>query len=47
MKKGEAINYDGAQVRDGYVWVHYKGFSGDDLFLPVRPVNKAAWGEFK
>lgn len=47
LEKNQTIEYDGAQVRDGYVWVHYKGFTGDDLFLPVRPVNQVAWGDFK
>ena len=41
------IKYDGWKVVDGYTWVHYIGFSGDNLFLPVRPVGKAAWGTFK
>lgn len=47
LEKGDSINYDGWTVRDNYVWIHYKGFTGDDLFIPVREVNKQAWGTFK
>lgn len=42
-----SIKYDGWASKDGYIWVHYKGYTGDDLFLPVRPIGKAAWGTFK
>lgn len=47
LKKGQSINYDSWASKDGYIWVHYVGNSGDHLFLPVRPVGKNAWGTFK
>lgn len=47
LQRNQAINYDGWAARDGYIWVHYKGYSGDDLFVPVRPINQNAWGTFK
>ena len=47
LKKGQSINYDSWASKDGYIWVHYVGNSGDHLFLPVRPVGKSAWGTFK
>ena len=47
LQQNQAINYDGWASRDGYIWVHYKGYSGDDLFVPVRPINQNAWGTFK
>lgn len=47
LKKGQSINYDSWASKDGYIWVHYVGNSGDQLFLPVRPVGKKAWGTFK
>ncbi|WNF91367.1 SH3 domain-containing protein [Vagococcus fluvialis] len=47
IQRNQAINYDGWAARDGYIWVHYKGYSGDDLFIPVRPINQNAWGTFK
>ena len=47
LKKGQSINYDSWASKDGYIWVHYTGNSGDELFLPVRPVGKNAWGTFK
>lgn len=47
LQRNQAINYDGWAARDGYIWVHYNGYSGDDLFIPVRPINQSAWGTFK
>lgn len=47
LKKGQSIDYDSWASKDGYIWVHYVGNSGDHLFLPVRPVGKSAWGTFK
>lgn len=47
LKKGQSIEYDSWASKDGYIWVHYVGYSGDHLFLPVRPVGKNAWGTFK
>lgn len=47
LKKGQSIKYDSWASKDGYIWVHYVGNSGDHLFLPVRPVGKSAWGTFK
>lgn len=47
LKKGQSIKYDSWASKDGYIWVHYVGNSGDQLFLPVRPVGKSAWGTFK
>ena len=47
LKKGQSIKYDSWASKDGYIWVHYVGNSGDHLYLPVRPVNKSAWGTFK
>lgn len=47
LKKGQSINYDSWASKDGYIWVHYTGNSGDQLFLPVRQVGKSAWGTFK
>lgn len=46
LGKNQSINYDGWASRDGYIWVHYTGDSGDQLFLPVRPVGQDAWGSF-
>lgn len=47
LKKGQSIKYDSWASKDGYIWVHYVGNSGDHLFLPVRQVGKNAWGTFK
>lgn len=47
LKYGQSIVYDGYIVSGGYVWVHYVGYNGKQLWLPVREVNKPAWGTFK
>lgn len=49
LPAGTAINYDSYVNFDGYVWVHYTGYSGDDLYLPTHPSGTAnnAWGMFK
>lgn len=46
LKKGDSVIYDGAAIKDGYVWIHYIGSGNVDLFVPVRQVGKAAWGTF-
>lgn len=47
LPKGRAIFYDSWASKDGYIWVHYIGNDGHDKFLPVREVNKPAWGTFE
>lgn len=49
LPAGTAINYDSYVNFDGYVWVHYTGYSGDDLYLPTHPSGTAnnVWGTFK
>lgn len=47
LQRYDSINYDGWAAKDGYIWVHYKGYTGDDLFVPVRQINQNAWGTFK
>lgn len=49
LPAGTAINYDSYVNFDGYVWVHYTGYSGDDLYLPTHPSGTAnnVWGAFK
>lgn len=42
-----SVIYNGTSVKDGYEWIHYIGYSGDKLFLPVKPVGKALWGTIK
>ena len=48
LQPGDSIRYDGFKNVDGYVWVHYKGYSGDDLFLPTHPSGTPnnLWGSF-
>lgn len=46
LQRYQSINYDGWAAKDGYIWVHYTGYSGDDLFVPVRRINQNAWGTF-
>ncbi|MCL5457630.1 N-acetylmuramoyl-L-alanine amidase [Loigolactobacillus coryniformis] len=43
------IKYDSYINYDGYVWVHYVGYNGRDLYLPVHPSGTAnnIWGTFK
>lgn len=43
------IKYDSYINYDGYVWVHYVGYNGRDLYLPVHPSGTAnnIWGIFK
>lgn len=48
LQPGDKIFYDGYKNQDGLVWVHYTGYSGDDLFLPTHPSGTAnnLWGTF-
>ena len=49
LPAGTAINYDSYINYDGYVWVHYTGYNGRDLYLPTHPSGTAnnVWGTFK
>lgn len=42
------IIYDGYKNQDGYVWIHYIGYDGSDLFLPTHPSGTPnnLWGTF-
>ncbi|KRM92874.1 N-acetylmuramoyl-L-alanine amidase [Loigolactobacillus rennini] len=44
-----SIKYDSWINYDGYTWVHYIGYNGRDLYLPVHPTGTAnnLWGQFK
>ncbi len=44
-----SIKYDSYVNYDGYTWVHYTGYNGDDLYLPTHPTGTAnnVWGTFK
>ncbi|WP_413628036.1 GH25 family lysozyme [Fructilactobacillus vespulae] len=33
LEPGYTIKYDGAKEADGYTWLHYQGFSGQDLWI--------------
>lgn len=45
LKKGESVVYTDVYVVDGYVWIRY-GAGTHSRFVPVRQVNKEAWGTF-
>lgn len=49
LPAGAAINYDSYVNFDGFVWVHYTGYNGRDLYLPTHPSGTAnnVWGIFK
>lgn len=47
LPKGYTVSYDSWAHKDGYVWIHYIGNTGDHLYAPVRPIGKTAWGIFK
>ena len=47
LQKGDSIVYDSWAEKDGLIWVHYVGSTGDHLYLPVRKVGQVAWGTFK
>lgn len=49
LPAGASINYDSYINYDGYVWVHYMGYNGRNLYLPVHPSGTAnnIWGIFK
>lgn len=47
LPAGASVIYNGTSVKDGYEWVHYTGYTGDKLFLPVKPIGKALWGTIK
>ncbi|MFD1317036.1 N-acetylmuramoyl-L-alanine amidase [Loigolactobacillus zhaoyuanensis] len=49
LPAGAAIKYDSYINFDGYVWVHYTGYNGRDLYLPTHPSGTAnnVWGTFK
>lgn len=49
LPAGASINYDSYINYDGYVWVHYTGYNGRDLYLPTHPSGTAnnVWGTFK
>ncbi|KRM98753.1 N-acetylmuramoyl-L-alanine amidase [Loigolactobacillus rennini] len=44
-----SIKYDSWINYDGYTWVHYVGYNGRDLYLPVHPTGTTnnLWGQFK
>lgn len=44
-----SIKYDSWINYDGYTWVHYVGYNGRDLYLPVHPTGTVnnLWGQFK
>lgn len=33
---GQAVSYDSVKVAGGYVWIHYKSYSGNDRYMAVR-----------
>ncbi|EPM7560435.1 peptidoglycan amidohydrolase family protein [Enterococcus faecium] len=43
---GQAVYYDGYTVNEGYVWIHYISYSGEEHYMAVRQVGQAAWGVF-
>lgn len=49
LQPGDQIVYDGFSNVDGFIWLHYKGKTGDDLFVPSHPTGAAnnVWGIFK
>ncbi|WP_158234262.1 N-acetylmuramoyl-L-alanine amidase [Loigolactobacillus backii] len=49
LPAGASIKYDSYINYDGYVWVHYTGYNGADLYLPTHPSGTAnnVWGTFK
>lgn len=49
LPAGTSIKYDSWINYDGYTWVHYTGYNGRDLYLPVHPTGTAnnVWGQFK
>ncbi|MGK4058644.1 N-acetylmuramoyl-L-alanine amidase [Loigolactobacillus coryniformis] len=49
LPAGASIKYDSYINYDGYVWVHYTGYNGRDLYLPTHPSGTAnnVWGTFK
>lgn len=44
---GIAISYDGYKIADGYVWIHYYNYSGQDRWMAVRKMGQSAWGTFR
>lgn len=49
LPAGAKIKYDSFINYDGYVWVHYTGYNGVDLYLPTHPsgTTNNLWGTFK
>lgn len=49
LPAGAVIKYDSYINYDGYIWVHYTGYNGADLYLPTHPSGTAnnVWGTFK
>lgn len=44
--QGQAVYYDGYTLNDGYVWIHYKSYTGHDRYIAVRNQGGNAWGYF-
>lgn len=44
LNDGDSITYYGYVLADGYVWVAYKNYNGDDRYCAVREQGNHIWG---
>lgn len=42
----QSLNYDGYIIADGFVWVHYVSYTGQNRYIAVRENGGNAWGYF-